>query len=113
MLTEGRFKVPIYDFTIKVTVFDNMQEAREKYPHIIKYDMLGCTAEHIGCPECHIIIPHSFVDTIIHEVEHAKNLIWKFIGYSPQPGNDETDAYLIGFIYDKVDKIIKKHLASK
>lgn len=113
MLTEGRFKVPIYDFTIKVTVFDNIQEAHEKYPHIVNSSMLGCTAEHIGFPECHMIIPHSGVDTIIHEVEHAKNLIWKFIGYNPQSGNDETDAYLIGFIYKKVDTIIKKHLASK
>lgn len=30
--------------------------------------------------------------SIIHEAEHIKNSIWRYIGYTPQEDNDEVDA---------------------
>ena len=50
---------------------------------------------------------------VVHELEHVKNLIWKSKGYKPQADNDEPDAYLIGWLFEQVDKVIKKHLSTK
>lgn len=47
--------------------------------------------------------------SIIHEAEHIKNSIWRYIGYTPQEDNDEVDAYLITYIYDKITSIFYKH----
>jgi hypothetical protein len=47
--------------------------------------------------------------SIIHESEHVKNLIWEYIGYNPQVGNDEVDAYLIAYIYKKIMEVYNKH----
>jgi hypothetical protein len=38
---------------------------------------------------------------IAHESEHIKNAIWRYIGYEPQRDNDEVDAYLLTYIYNK------------
>ena len=40
--------------------------------------------------------------SIVHEAEHIKNHIWQYIGYTPQRDNDEVDAYLLTYIYDKI-----------
>jgi hypothetical protein len=115
MLTERNFKVPLYDYTVEVKIFDKAEEARAKFPDVIDGSMLGCTLEHIDCPRCTLLIPATGISTIIHELEHAKNLIWKYIGYKPQASNDEPDAYLLGYLFEQVEKVLKIHtkLASK
>ena len=46
---------------------------------------------------------------IAHESEHVKNAIWRFIGYEPQRDNDEVDAYLLTYIYNKITDVFYKH----
>lgn len=113
MITKKTFKIPIYDFYVEVIVFDEFDEIKEKYPSFITGPMLGCTVEHIDCPRCKLIIPSKGMSTIIHEIEHVKNLVWKYIGYIPQSNNDEPDAYLMGYIGEEAGKVIRKHLALK
>lgn len=108
MITEKKFKVPIYDYVVYVMIVDSMEEAVKKHPEI-KGSMYGCTLEYDN-PFCKVILPPCNNSTLIHELEHVKNIIWKWIGYTPQAGNDEPDAYLIGYLYEQVDKIIKLHL---
>lgn len=36
-------------------------------------------------------------------------IIWRYIGYTPQEDNDEVDAYLITYIYDKIVSVFYKH----
>jgi hypothetical protein len=109
MLTERKFRVPIYDFKVIVTVFDDYTEARNKFPHALVSSAYGCTMEYIDCGKCHILIPSSGMSTVVHELEHVKNLIWKFTGYQSQAGNDEPDAYLMGYLYEQVEKILNIH----
>ena len=45
----------------------------------------------------------------MHEAEHVKNLIWEYIGYRPQADNDEVDAYLLTYIYNKITDVFYKH----
>lgn len=113
MITERKINVPIYDFKVAVVVFDERKEAQEKYPEFFTSGTKACTIEYIGDSKAKLILPSDDYGSVVHELEHVKNLIWKVKGYRPQADNDEPDAYLIGYLYDKVDKIIKDHLASK
>lgn len=113
MITEKNFIVPIYGFKVSVVVFDNPKEVQEKYSEFFTPSMNACTVDYIGCSKAKLIIPSSDYGSVIHELEHVKNSIWKATGYRPQADNDEPDAYLICYLYDRVDKIIKDHLASK
>lgn len=113
MLTEKSFIVPIWDFKVEVTVFDSIKEARDKYPEYMSDGTKACTLEWPNNPKCKIIVPSYDYRSVIHELEHAKNLIWKAKGYKVDVSNDEPDAYLIEYLYDKVDKIIRNHIATK
>lgn len=42
-----------------------------------------------------------------------KNHIWQYIGYTPQRDNDEVDAYLLTYIYDKITQVFYKHKDNK
>lgn len=112
MLTEKNIHIPIYDFKVEICVFSDIKEAKEKYPEHMEDGVLACTLEYIGCSKCKLIIPCNDYPSVVHELEHVKNLVWKTKGYTPQNNNDEPDAYLIGWLFGQVDKVIKKHLAS-
>lgn len=112
MITEKSFIVPIYDFKVEVTVFDNLSEIKEKYPEFMTPGTKACTVEYFSCSKVKLIVPSYNYASMVHELEHAKNLIWKAKGYKPQEDNDEPDAYLIEYLYDKVDKIIRRHIAT-
>ena len=112
MITEKSFIVDIYDFKVEVTVFDSLKEVQEKYPEYMTNGTKACTVEYLNGSKCKLIVPSYKYSSVVHELEHAKNLIWKAKGYKPQADNDEVDAYLLEYLYDKVDKIIRKHLAT-
>lgn len=113
MITEKSFIVPIYDFKVDVAVFDNLNEAQKKFPEFMTEGTKACTVEYLNDSECKIIVPSYKYSSMVHELEHVKNLIWKSKGYKPQENNDEVDAYLLEYLYDKVDKIIRSHLATQ
>ncbi len=109
MITERKFKVSVYDYIVYVMIVDNMGEAIKKHPEL-KGTMSGCTLEYTDNNYCKVIITPNNDSTLIHELEHIKNLIWKWIGYTPQIDNDEPDAYLMSYLYEQIDKIRKLHL---
>jgi hypothetical protein len=107
MLTERTIKIPIYDYKVKVVIFDDKEEVYKKYPQVSPI-YLGCTLESID--SCTVIIPPNDAETMVHECEHIKNCLWRYIGYTPQPSNDEVDAYLLMYIFSKIKEITQKHL---
>lgn len=111
MITETNFEVPIFHFKVEVVVFDKLEEARAKYPEFLPEGSDACTVEYVNVSRAKVIIPSKNYVCVIHELEHIKNLIWKVKGYIPQEDNDEVDAYLIEYLYERIDKIIKKHLS--
>lgn len=113
MITEKNFIVPIYDFKVEVIVFDNLKEVQEKYPEWMTEGTKACTVEYFNNSKVKVIVPSYKYSSMVHELEHAKNLIWKAKGYKPDESNDEVDAYLLEYLYDKVDKIIRRHLATQ
>ena len=113
MITKKTINVPIYDYRIYVTIFDDEEEFRENYSKYVDASCTACTLEYSGQCRCELVIPSNDYSLVVHELEHVKNLIWKSKGYKPQADNDEPDAYLIGWLFEQVDKIIKKHLSAK
>lgn len=46
---------------------------------------------------------------VVHELQHATNCILNHIGITPSYENDEAQAYLIGYISNKVFDFIKEN----
>lgn len=111
MITEKSIIVPIYRYALKIVIFDDFKEVKEAIPDIDSNDSKGLLLDY-GDRSIICVPPHDTL-TIVHECEHAKNAIWRRIGFIPTPENDEPDAYLIEYLYKEVMKIVKKHLATQ
>lgn len=111
MLTEKSIIIPIFRYSLKIVVFDSIKEFRDKYPDLLEDNPKGALIDYGD--KSMICIPPNDMGTLIHECEHAKNAIWKRIGFIPTSENDEPDAYLVEYIYNETLKVIKKHLATK
>ena len=109
MLTEKTITIPIYEYKLKIVVFDDINDVRDKYPNL---DIgVGCDGLLIDYGDKSMMcIPANNLSVVIHECEHAKNAIWLRIGHKPTADNDEVDAYLLEYIWEQSDKVIKKHL---
>lgn len=107
MLTERKIKVPIYDYQIKIIIFDAFMELVAKYPDLRDEDGTAFTVEFKD--NAMVCIPSGSYQSLIHECEHLKNCVWNHIGHRPDPKNDEPDAYLIEYIYGEIVKSVQKH----
>ena len=65
------------------------------------------------CEYHRMFLHYIAVNDIINIAEHIKNHIWQYIGYTPQRDNDEVDAYLLTYIYDKITQVFYKHKDNK
>ena len=109
MLTKKRIKVPIYNFTIDVCIFDKVEECKGLIPdEELTKPFLGLTCSN-GSAYIVVCIDSKSKSTIVHEVEHIKNEIWCNIGHTPQRSNDEPDAYLVTYLYERIVQIFDKH----
>lgn len=110
MITERIITIPLYRHKIKVVVADDIIEAKQKYTEIPE-NSAACALNY-GSTSAVVVTPNNLSE-IVHEVVHVKNYIWSTIGYSPIADNDEPDAYLVSYIFEKVMKIVSIHLLSK
>ena len=46
---------------------------------------------------------------IIHEIIHIKNIIFDIICHNSNRYNDEPEAYLVQYLYEKIIEIYYKH----
>lgn len=56
-----------------------------------------------------MIKPESEINTIVHECHHFANALYMKVGYNPILQNDELEAYILGWLCEKVEKKVKKH----
>ena len=52
----------------------------------------------VECPSC-----------IIHEIIHIKNIIFDIVCHNSNRYNDEPEAYLVQYLYDKIVEVYYKH----
>ncbi len=109
MLTKKRIKVPIYNITIDVCIYDKIEELKGSIPdEELNNPFLGLTCSN-GSNYIVVCVNSKSKSTIVHEVEHTKNEIWSIIGHTPQRNNDEPDAYLVTYLYERIVQIFDKH----
>ena len=106
MITKKNINIPIFRLKLKIVVVDDIEEALEINPNIdTEADSL--VIDHNNGTT--IIIASNDMSIIAHECLHVKNAVWNRIGYSPNPVNDEVDAYLLDYIMAEVLKVVEKH----
>ena len=107
MITKKNINIPIFRLKLKIVVVDDIEEALEIDTNInteadsLVIDNNNGTAT--------IVIASNDMSIIAHECLHVKNAVWNRIGYSPNPLNDEVDAYLLDYIMTEVLKVVEKH----
>lgn len=112
MLTKRRIKIPIFNYLMLVYVFDEWEDLRDSIPSNM-YEMPNCRGLTIDYDTYCVVCVSSNVThkpTLVHESGHVKNLVWKYIGYTPQRDNDEVDQYLHTYIFEEIEKVINRHL---
>lgn len=108
MITKRNLIIPIFEYKLTVVIFDDWKELKEMLP---SYD-LGNEAKAITLYRegaSLVAVNSKRGSSIVHEAEHVKNNIWSYIGYTPQRDNDEVDAYVITYIYNKIADVFYKH----
>jgi len=112
MLTKRRIKIPIFNYLMFVYVFDKWEDLKNNIPDEM-YNLPNCNGITIDYDTyCVVCVPSNLKrkSTLSHESGHVKNLIWKYIGYTPMRDNDEVDQYLQSYIFEIIENVIEKHL---
>lgn len=114
MITCKKINIPIFDYKLTIIITDTWEEVKDKLPNQ-DIDLASTRAVTFS----NKLIGASFVairsdchSSIVHESVHIKNHLWDYIGYSPQADNDEIDAYLVTYIYNKIMDVFRKHHSS-
>lgn len=105
MVTQKKINIPIFNYKLTIVIFDKWEEVEHLFdggpePKAIVKSQHGASL---------VAVNSKSGSSIVHEAEHIKNNIWGFIGYKPQRDNDEVDAYLITYIYNKIVDVFYKH----
>ena len=107
MITKKNINIPIFRLKLKIVVVDDIEEALEIDTNI-NTEADSLVIDHNN-GKATIIIASNDMSIIAHECLHVKNAVWNRIGYSPNPLNDEVDAYLLDYIMTEVLKVVEKH----
>jgi len=115
MITK-KYKTPLYGTPFTIVIYDNDQEFQEKFkdfhfdPPITDFDggvfnkkghlYIVFSAEKKGNPTPGIIA---------HEAKHLVNNIFIQISHDLDRYNDEPEAYLLGWIVDKIHELLNKN----
>ena len=107
MITKKTINIPIFRLKLKIVVVDDIKEALEIDTNInTEADSLVINHNNGTAT---VVIASNDMSIIAHECLHVKNAVWNRIGYSPNPLNDEVDAYLLDYIMAEVLKVVEKH----
>lgn len=105
MITKKKINIPIFDYKLTIVIFDCWDEVKDWFdgpePRAVTRHTYGAAL---------VAINSKHGSSIVHEAVHIKNHIWSYIGYRPQADNDEVDAYVVTYIYNKIVDVYYKHL---
>lgn len=103
-MTERIAEVNIFKYRVKIVIYDDLEEAKKKYVELgdeyngVTYGLNGLRSV--------VVCPKEKLSDVVHELEHAKNNILADIGHKPDYRNDEIDAYIMGWLFEQVEKTI-------
>lgn len=106
MITQRSTIIPIFNYKLGIIIYDNWNEVKHLFDG--GPEPSGITKSSYG--KALVAINSKRHSCVIHESEHIKNLIWEFINYKTVLGNDEVDAYLLTYIFSKIESVYIKHV---
>lgn len=108
MVTKKKLIIPIFEYKLTIIIFDDWGEL-ESYlsKEEFKTPARAITFSQYGASMVMVNAKHG--SSIVHEAVHIKNAIWEWIGYRPMADNDEVDAYVVTYIYNKIVDVFYKH----
>lgn len=110
MITKRKIKVPIYNFIVDFTVFDEWKEITEWCDNT-ENEREGFILTDVYYPNIIKMFTNSgYRSNIVHEIIHIKNQIFSIIGQKVDTANDETEAYLVEYLYKELVKVYEAHL---
>lgn len=109
MITRKKIKIPIFNYSLEIIIFDKWFELEPYIPrNIFEESSLGVTINlDMGSIVC---IDSKRPSTIVHEAGHLTNSVWRYIGYIPDRDNDEVSQYLLTYIYERINEVFRKHI---
>jgi hypothetical protein len=108
-LITKKFKLPIFHINFIVYIFED----ESQLPPRLEIKNLGRDGYTVTWDDLNKVVICLHKDcsegTIVHECNHSKNFVLKFIGQtSSNPyEDDEVDSYILQYIFEKVNKIFK------
>lgn len=106
MITKKKFNIPIFNYKLTVVIYDDWKEVKEML-NVEDPEPKAITICEYGSSL--VAVNKQYASSIVHEALHVKNNIWNYIGYRPQADNDEVDAYLLTYLYDKIVGVYYNH----
>jgi hypothetical protein len=103
VLRDTTFHIPVYEIDVRLSVVNGIQntlggEFKEAAATTFMYDDAICIVFDVNSLS---------VDVLFHESLHAVNYVCSTRGMTHDPENDEAQAYLIGYIGERVVKFLK------
>lgn len=111
MITQRKINIPIFNYSLVIIITDSWEEAKDRLPRqdVDFSNTRAVTFDNKNAPVSVVAVMSACQSSVVHESVHIKNNIWSYIGYHPQADNDEIDAYLITYIYEKIMDVFNKH----
>lgn len=110
MVTNKKIQVPIYDFTIYVTIFDKWEEIKKYHEGATEDEREGfILINNTDATKLRLFVNVEYPSCIMHEIIHIKNMIFDIIHHNSDRHNDEPEAYLVQYLYKKIVEVYYKH----
>lgn len=107
-----KFEIPIFRGTVTLYYDKDLKYVQEKYKTRDLSNYGAVTLENPFGPFKHYIVAFISADDnslIAHEVVHLVNFLYIDVGLELDRINDETQAYLTGFFFEKIEQFLTKH----
>jgi len=115
MIKSKKFKVPIYNVSFTVVIFERDEELQNKFkkvefePNISEFD--GGVFEwknhfYLCLRKQFDKVQYPTNGIIAHEAKHLVNNIFIYISHKLDEYNDEPECYLLGWIVDKIHTVL-------
>ena len=111
MITEKKIQVPIYNFTVYVNIFDKWDEIKKYYIDNPDNEREGfMLVNDLQPTKIRLFVNAECPSCIVHEIIHIKNEIFNVINHTIDKDNDEPEAYLVQYLYNKIVDVYYKHI---
>jgi len=105
------FYIPIYRANVRIYLDSDLKKVAEKFGLKDLSDYGAVALRNPWKHKKYIVAFTSANDygLIAHEVVHLKNYIFSDVGQKLDLDNDEAEAYLTGFLFDKIYEFLNKN----